>query len=571
MGLYFIKVNLALGLLYMVYRLLFREDTFFRLRRLTLLGIILLAFLYPLPDIKNWVAQQPLLVEYVQAYSSVYQSNEAVSYTIEMQEAEVQPAGKAEATFSPSPAIDWRKIGTLFYLSGIFVLFFRCMAELLSIYRISGRSRKQEINGIPVYVSSEIEEPYSFFDRIFIQPEKYNPRTLSEILIHEATHVRELHSLDVVLGEIVTILCWFNPFAWLLKKEISINHEFIADQEVMDAGFNKKEYQYHLIGLKHPPMAAANLYNYFSVLPLKKRITMLNKKRMHRAGVVKYLALAPLAAALLIANNMDVMARIAPEPIEPATATVAIEVEAPIPPDDDKVYTQVDVMPEFPGGDAELLKYISTNLKYPVIAFENGIQGRVVVSFTVEKDGSISGAEVVRSIDPSLDQEALRVINTLPKWTPGKNEGKIVRVKYTVPIQFKMNRGPSEPVKKNTTKSTPVESKPLAKEHKGEKVYTSVFRMPVYPGGDPALMKFLADNIQYPKAAKDNGIQGRVVMTFIVEKDGTPTEFEVIRGIDPALDKEALRVAALMAKWTPGQEEGQPVHVRYTVPITFKL
>lgn len=297
---------------------------------------------------------------------------------------------------------------------------------------------------------------------------------------------------------------------------------------------------------------------------------MLNKKRMHRAGLIKYLALAPLAAALLVANNMDVMARIAPEPIEPATATVAIEVEAPIPPDD-KVYTKVDVMPEFPGGDAELLKYISTNLKYPVIAFENGIQGRVVVSFTVEKDGSITEAEVVRSIDPSLDQEALRVINTLPKWTPGKNEGKIVRVKYTVPIQFRLNRGPSEPVKKNTTRSTPVESKTLAKEHKGEKVYTICDRMPKFPGGDPALMKFLADNIQYPKVAKDNGIQGRVVITFIVEKDGTPTEYEIVRGVDPALDKEALRVAALMGKWTPGQNEGQTVQVRYTVPINFEL
>jgi len=572
MMLYFVKVNLALGLLYIVYRLLFRDDTFFRLRRVTLLGIILFAFLYPLPDIKNWISQQPLLVEYVQVYSSVYQSNEVVSLVENIPESQLEPISETGTIVTPSYSIDWNRItekaGLGIYLLGIIILLFRCMAELFSVYRTFRRSRKQLINGMPVYVSPEIEEPYSFFRWVFIQPEKYSQRTLSEILIHESKHVRQWHSLDVVLGEIVTILCWINPFAWLLKKEISINHEYIADQEVMDAGFNKKEYQYHLIGLEHSPVAAANLYNYFSVLPLKKRITMLNKKRMHRAGTIKYLTLAPLAAALLIVNNMDVMARIVPEQeqISPIPLVEMEEirkepvewVEAPIPPDDDKVYTKVDIMPEYPGGDVQLLKYISSNLKYPVPAFENGIQGRVVVSFTVEKDGSTSDAEVVRGVDPSLDKEALRVINTLPKWTPGKNEGKAVRVRYTVPVQFKIN------------KSKPQESASHTM-HKGEKVFTLIDRMPMYPGGDEALMKFISDNIQYPDIAKENGIQGRVVVSFIVEKDGVPADFRVVRGIDPSIDKEAIRVAELMDKWTPGQEDGQPVQVRYMVPVAFKL
>ncbi|MDR2968525.1 MAG: M56 family metallopeptidase, partial [Tannerellaceae bacterium] len=431
MMLYFIKVNLALGLLYLVYRLLFRKDTFFRLRRLTLPVIILLAFLYPLPDIKDWISRQPLLVEYVQVYSSVYRSNEMAFPTGDIPETGAAPASKT--------GIDNNiiaKAGTGIYLSGMLILFFRYMAQLLSVYRIFRKSRKRVIDGITVYVSSEIEEPCSFFNLIFIRSEKHSRRTLSEILIHESTHVRQLHSLDVILGEAVIVLCWINPFARLLKKEININHEYIADQEVLNTGFDKKEYQYHLLGLEHSPaMVATNLYNYFSVLPLKKRITMLNKKRMHRAGSIKYLALVPLAAALLIVNNMDVMARIGFEQ-EPVSV---VETPVPLPPDDEKVYTsEVDVMPEFPGGDTKLLKYVHDNIKYPKIASENGIQGRVIVSYIVEKDGSISGAKVVRGVDPSIDKEALRVVGTFPKWTPGQKDGKVVRVKYTMPVQFRL-------------------------------------------------------------------------------------------------------------------------------------
>lgn len=437
MMLYYIKVNLALGLLYLFYRLLFRKDTFFRLRRLTLLGIILLAFLYPLPDIKEWISQQPLLVEYVQVYSSVYRSNE-----IAFSSGNIPETGLGSASETGMNDGIVAKIASGIYLSGIFILIFRCTAGLFSIYRTCRKSRKQVIDGITVYVSPETEEPYSFFRLIFIRPGKYSRRTLSEILIHERTHVRQLHSLDVALGEVLTVLCWINPFAWLLKKEININHEYIADQEVLNTGFNKKEYQYHLLGLEHSPaMVATNLYSYFSVLPLKKRIIMLNKKRMHRAGSIKYLALVPLAAALLIVNNMDVMARIGFEQEAiPFDVPVIVPPDAPVPPDDEKVFTVVDVMPVFPGGEYALLKYISDNVKYPESAQKEGKQGRVVVGFIVEKDGSVSGAEVRRGVDPVLDKEAVQVVNTLPKWTPGKKDGKVVRTEYLLPVMFRMIR-----------------------------------------------------------------------------------------------------------------------------------
>ena len=121
-------------------------------------------------------------------------------------------------------------------------------------------------------------------------------------------------------------------------------------------------------------------------------------------------------------------------------ATQIVSMPAPVEEEEvtNEIFTVVEDMPAFPGGDAALLKFIGSNLKYPVIAQENGIQGRVIVSFVIERDGSVADAVVVRGIDPSLDKEALRVVKSMPKWTPGKQRGKPVRVKYTLPVTFRL-------------------------------------------------------------------------------------------------------------------------------------
>lgn len=433
---YFLKVNLALALLYICYRLLFRNDTFFRLRRDVLLSAYLIAFLYPLLDISIWLSSRESVTEIVNYYSTILPLK-----TI------------AAADNTPlSTETGWLTIAesylSLVYLAGVILLFLRCIIELFTVTRLRFISPKQQINGTTIHVLSSREEPYSFFGWIFASPKSHTPQALEEILVHEKTHVRQLHSADVVLGELVCILCWINPFAWLLKKEISSNHEYLADEQVMLAGYNKKEYQYHLIGLEHPEMAIAKLYNNFSVLPLKKRITMLNKKRTGRVGKVKYLTLLPLAAGLLLLNNIDAMARImnrqvtVPAPVQqaevvPAPETTPAEVAVPLPPQDDKVYEVVDVMPEFPGGETELLKYMARNVKYPAESVKNKEEGSLSLSFIINKDGSLSDIKVVKSLTPLLDAEAVRVVKNMPKWTPGKVKGKVVRVAYTTPITFK--------------------------------------------------------------------------------------------------------------------------------------
>ncbi|WP_195373293.1 MULTISPECIES: M56 family metallopeptidase [Parabacteroides] len=434
---YFLKVNLALAILYICYRLLFRDDTFFRLRRGVLLSVYLIAFLYPLLDISIWLSSRESMTEIVNYYSTILpQKTAAITNDTSL-------LAKSNRQMMIESAL------LLVYLTGVCLLFFRCIVELVMVVRRRFRSPEREISGTTIHILPAGEEPYSFFGWIFVSPDSHTPQALEEILVHENTHVRQFHSADVVLAELVCILYWINPFAWLLKKEISSNHEYLADEQVMLAGYNKKEYQYHLIGLEHPDMAIAKLYNNFSVLPLKKRITMLNKKRTGRVGKVKYLTLLPLAAGLLLLNNIDAMARImnrqatVPAPAQQtevvsAPETTPAEVAVPLPPQDDKVYEVVDVMPEFPGGQNELLKYLARNIKYPEESVKNKEEGRVSLTFIVNKDGSISDVKVVRNATPALDAEAIRIVKSMPNWTPGKEKGKDVRVAYTVPVTFRL-------------------------------------------------------------------------------------------------------------------------------------
>lgn len=434
---YFLKVNLALAILYICYRLLFRDDTFFRLRRGVLLSVYLIAFLYPLLDISIWLSSRESMTEIVNYYSTILpQKTVAITDDTSL-------LAKSNRQMMIESAL------LLVYLTGVCLLFFRCIVELVMVVRRRFRSPEREISGTTIHILPAGEEPYSFFGWIFVSPDSHTPQALEEILVHENTHVRQFHSADVVLAELVCILYWINPFAWLLKKEISSNHEYLADEQVMLAGYNKKEYQYHLIGLEHPDMAIAKLYNNFSVLPLKKRITMLNKKRTGRVGKVKYLTLLPLAAGLLLLNNIDAMARImnrqatVPAPAQQtevvsAPETTPAEVAVPLPPQDDKVYEVVEVMPEFPGGQNELLKYLARNIKYPEESVKNKEEGRVSLTFIVNKDGSISDVKVVRNATPALDAEAIRIVKSMPNWTPGKEKGKDVRVAYTVPVTFRL-------------------------------------------------------------------------------------------------------------------------------------
>ena len=584
---YLLKVNVAFVLFYAFYRLFFYKDTFFKLRRAILLAFFGLALFYPLLNIQDWVRQQEPIADVIYMYSAMLP----------------EATAKADAAAS----VDWYGwlLGSLGFIYWGIVAFLcgRFLVQLSSILWLAHTSERVVIHETPVYALRKAAGPFSFFRMVFLHPESHSDKETDEILTHECTHVSQWHSIDVILSEMMCMACWFNPFVWLLKREVRHNLEYLADNTVIQSGYDSKSYQYHLLGLAHH-QSVTTLYNSFNVLHLKNRIMMMNKKRSPGIVRTKYLIFIPLVGILMLLSNIEAVARLTVRLANEATVSNAMVTATGILVDEtgqpligasvvvkggkertitdkkgafslevpanailrcsyqgresqevlaadmtnnthlslssksremnEQVFTVVEKMPSFPGGDAELLKYIATNIKYPKESQDNGEQGRVICSFIVGRDGSVNNPEVLRGVTPLLNEEAVRVINTMPRWNPGMQRGKAVAVKYTVPITFRL-KSPVEEAKEETL--------------------TVVDVMPQYPGGDRELLKFIAQSIKYPTDAQEAGVQGRVICSFVVDKKGNIVEPKIIRGIDPSLDAEALRVIGMMPRWTPGRQE----------------
>ena len=293
---------------------------------------------------------------------------------------------------------------------------------------------------------------------------------------------------------------------------------------------------------------------------------MMNKKRTRTAGRIKYALFAPLAAALLLASNISCVSTEKNEEELSATSEESRAIKAP----EGEVFQVVEEMPEFPGGMGECMKFIGKNIKYPAEAIEKGIQGRVIIQMVVTKEGDIAEAKVVRSIDPLLDAEALRVINSMPKWKPGKQKGEAVNVKYTIPVMFRLSSpdGEVKEVKNQEGETVGVGTQAKVDENG---IHMVCEEMPEFPGGMRECMNFLGKNVKYPATAQEKGIQGRVIVQFVVNRDGSIVEPKVVRGVDPELDAEALRLISIMPKWKPGKQKGEAVRVKYTIPVMFRL
>ena len=432
MAIYLIKINVALMLLYGFYRLTVSRDTFFGLRRLTLWLIYAVALMVPALNLEYWVRDTPTMASMANVYADTFYPVVVV---------------KAQA-----PSITWIDMLLGIYWAGVAVLSLRLVWQLFSIIRLAAISRKQEVEGITVHLLRGEGSPFSFFRWVFMYPSTLEGKQLHEVMVHECTHVSGLHSLDTLFSELFSIACWFNPFAWLMKQEVRMNLEYLADESVLSDGNARKSYQYHLLGLAYrQPNESTKIANNFNLLPLKKRIKMMNKRRTSEIGKAKYLLFAPLAGALLMVSNIESVAREIGEQI-PEVAEVQQKAEQAA---EEKVKTKPqtdttkkkktwdcmpETMPYFPGGQELMQKYLADNIKYPASAVKAKKQGRVIVTFIVQKDGSITHAKIVRSIDSELDAEALRVVKGMPKWTPGTQFGKPVSVKYTLPVKFSLQK-----------------------------------------------------------------------------------------------------------------------------------
>ncbi|MDD2799053.1 MAG: TonB family protein [Bacteroidales bacterium] len=438
---YFLKASVALTLFYAFYRLLFDRDTFFDWKRAVLMGSVVLSTIYPFIDI-----------------SGIWELNEPVKESIILYSTVLPEIKVNVATHK------WWEVNNLpnairmIYVLGVFLLLIRFIIQFASILRLVSQGNKSTLDGTNIIQLKGNTAPFSFFNWIFINPEIHNENDLKEILTHERTHVREWHSIDVILSELACIAFWFNPFVWLTKIAIRQNLEFLADNRVIVSGYDCQNYQYHLLRLTHQS-AAANLINNFNVSELKKRIIMMNKKKSSSLGLTKYALLIPLVSVLLITNQAEVLAKkvnskisssktdnteITPPAIpNPNSGNGEIAPPPPPPPiigteKNTPIFMQVEQMPEYPGGIEGLMNYLAKNIRYPKDAQEQGIQGRVIVRFIVNKMGEVENTEVLRGVTKSLDDEAIRVVSAMQKWTPGKQKGVNVAVYYTLPIDFRL-------------------------------------------------------------------------------------------------------------------------------------
>lgn len=530
---YFLKINVAIALFYAFYRLFFYKDTFFAWRRTALLCFFAVSTAVPLLNIQHWIVQQEPMAAMADLYAAV-----------------VLP----ELTLTPQPETDWRQL----VADGIVVAYWlvaallalRFLVQLAGIVRLARRCPTQKIDGTTVHLLPRAEGPFSFFRWIFVCPDAHTGDELHEILTHERTHARQWHSIDVLTGELACIVCWFNPFAWLMKREIRTNLEYMADEKVLETGHDSRTYQYHLLGLSHHK-AAATIYNSFNVLPLKKRIIMMNKRRTRAIGRTKYLMFLPLAALLMIVSNIEAVAR--------ATQKITTEViEAVAPAETPDVQSQPENIAPLPQQE----KSDKVTYKGKIVDEAGNPLGNVQI-ITDRKFQSMTTSTVNDKGEFRIETSPEASIAFLYK---GK-DAQILGWGWA---------GNPKTLSKMDSNNMVIVLKPQqainAPTDGGEEVYEVVEKMPEFPdGGMPGLMKYLSANIRYPEAAHKDGTQGRVTVQFVVGKDGSIGNVSILRGVDPALDAEAIRVISGMPKWKPGTQKGEPVNVRYTVPVMFRL
>ena len=642
-----LPIAATVAVLWLVYRLLFRNSNRLKFNRFFLLTCMLLALAMPLLGLLSGMEVSQMVTLKQNMFNGMMLSE--IIVTPDGQP--VLPEVTVTTDATPSRFSLWQVIGGI-YLIGVGVMTLLFLFKLGKLVVLIIRSPKRKMSSCTAVFTGREQGSFSFFRYAFFPNENVDP----DIMRHEMSHIAHHHSWDILFAEVMMILQWFNPFIYLYKKELQSLHEYQADRDVVATGVDKKNYMM-LILQQCTAVDFSGMSNNFSLILTKKRIKMITKNEKAKGLWWRLLATLPVLAILLIANTkvtaQDASTKLGnqavdkpitvemgqfeifdddgtpmqlkdtliysddgsyvkfetsdgfqPESGEPCKKLTVTSYDADgtqrnnffiteterrgdtstytIEPftlsvhlfeqlfdlatyEEDTVYQIVEQMPQYTGGEQAMMKYVAENIKYPQAAKDKNISGRVFVGFVIEKDGSVSNVKVVRGIGGGCDEEAARVIKEMPKWKPGMQKGKPVRVNYMMPIFFKLDDGqPAKSVKKEKASNPD-----MTPDKNG--VYQIVEEMPQYPGGENALMDYVSKNVVYPKEAQEKGISGRVFVSFIVEKDGSVSNVDVKRGIGGGCDDEAVRVIKAMPKWKPGKMKGEPVRVSYMMPIVFRL
>ena len=438
---YILKSSFCLAAFYLFYRLLLSRETLHRFNRMALLGVLLLSAVVPLIEVST---EQP---------TGVGQGMLTLEEWLVLSEAmpEVSSAPVEEArTVWPLVLLAVYGVGVLFFLG-------RNLLSLIRLGQLLRGTRREDIRRyvadaprVLLFVHERGIAPFSWM-RCIVIARKDLEEDGRPILLHELAHIRCGHSWDLLLADLCCFVQWFNPAAWLLKQELQAVHEYEADEAVLRAGVNAREYQLLLIK-KAVGTRLYSMANSLNHSKLKKRITMMQRRKSNPWARAKLLYVLPLAAVAVAAFARPEVSGVSNE-LSAAKVTDLAEIVKEktvesVPQDTVKadglqgknstVYDMVEQAPEFPGGPQAMMQFIKDNLKYPQIAKENGIQGRVILQFVVDETGQVTDPKVLRSIDPSLDTEAIRLVLSMPRWIPGMQDGKAVAVKYTFPVMFSL-------------------------------------------------------------------------------------------------------------------------------------
>ena len=473
---YLLESGISLSLFAMVYFLFLRKETFFSVNRWFLLFSVIFSAVLPLLHIPFYTPEPTVLSEvtvtpYVNLLSVVTIYGAVLTHGAERF------------------VLTYGLLGYIYLLGAIFFTA-KLLLQIAQIVRLILKSKIIHEGRIKmVFLEREIS-PFSFLNYIFVGINLQNVKGWEKMLEHEKQHIYQGHSVDVLVLECIAVFQWFNPFFWMFRRALRENHEFLADHAVISKGTAASWYKQILINqYVGDQIVLANNFNYSLI---KTRIKMMSKIKSRKIASFKILIGVVLAVSLVavfaceqkdsvktentssgktvsidfdghalqvngdsvgVEKLKDLLQASGDYQIVKNSTTGALELKSKsnkvgevvavsynkqetTNEDNSDVFTIVDTMPEYPGGQLALRKFIAQSVKYPVSAQEKGIQGKVFVSFVVEKDGSVGALKIARGVDPSLDQEALRVVGLLPKWTPGKQKGEPVRVSYTIPINF---------------------------------------------------------------------------------------------------------------------------------------
>ena len=541
MGLFFVyilKSSVCLAIFYLFYRLLLARETFHRFNRFSLLGILLLSCLLPLVEVS--VKQETEVHQTMLTLEQLLMMADAVNAT---------EAGASAETAT----VTWIQVALLVYLAGIVFFAFRNVCSLVRLLMLLKSGKKEDIGSylpsrkerVTLIVHNRDIAPFSWMGYIVISRKDLEENG-REILIHELAHIHNRHSWDLLVADVCIFFQWFNPASWLLKQELQNIHEFEADETVIKEGVDAKQYQLLLIK-KAVGTRLYSMANSFNHSSLKKRITMMLKKKSNPWARLKYLYVLPLAAIAVaafarpeISSELDEISAVKVNDLTAIMKTEEVKSPEKHPAKEIKVQGQVlEKSTNAPVVGASVI------IKGTTSGTITDLDGNFVISMPVGATLSVSYINM-KTKELTITEKLIGKIKSLKVYLEREITTKTQEV---VVVGYGDGEEASDEVP----------------------VFQVVEEMPEFPGGMGECLKFLGKNIKYPVEAQKAGVQGKVIVQFVVEKDGNIANPKVVRSIDPDLDGEAIRVISIMPKWKPGMQKGQPVRVKYTVPVTFRL